>query len=73
MNYVKLLLLNQLLIWYRRKYTKDVEDVITPLDELINEVAMRLSPRRELCRRHYFSSEAFKDCPDCGWSSDGLK
>jgi len=40
--YIKLLILSSLLNWYRKTFTKDVEDVITPLDEIINDIAYRI-------------------------------
>jgi len=28
---------------------------------------------RIMCQKHYYDSKPFKDCPDCGWSGEGLK
>lgn len=65
MNFLKLLLLSSLLDWYRKTYTEDVDDVITPLDELINDIARKLEPDTAPCRKHYFSTEPFR-CEKCG-------
>lgn len=74
-TYIKTHILLSLLNWYRRHFDLDVDGVISPLDETINEIARRLiaddTKNTEICRRHYFSQEAF-NCRDCGWSSSGF-
>ena len=73
---IKTSLLLNLLNWYRRNFANDIEDVISPLDETINQIVRHLksdtTKSKTPCRKHYFASGAFEDCPDCGWSSTGV-
>lgn len=42
LTYTKMLLLNSLLCWYRKHFDLDVDGVISPLDEVINDTARRI-------------------------------
>jgi hypothetical protein len=74
-TFIKTSILLNLLNWYRRNFDLDVDEVISPLDETINEISRRLisdmDDRKEMCRRHYFSQDAFA-CTECGWGSRGI-
>jgi hypothetical protein len=37
--YIKMAILLNLLIWYRKNFTVDVDGVISPLDSVINDTA----------------------------------
>ena len=42
LTYTKMLLLNHLLCWYRSHFNLDEDNVISPLDETINDIAHRI-------------------------------